>query len=129
MLLFRKLSSILSVITSREKRIASRIPAHLFARYPHSDSIRAGLVKNLSEDGLYFISGADLPRGSRIELSILFNEDIIKVPVIIRRTEKTRYLYAKKTGSLHKGFGAEILNQSQGYRKIFSDTFETLCSS
>ena len=90
-----------------EKRAFERIPIHLNVRVHTGDSLHSGLVTNLSENGIYFISGATLSSGLNIEVSIPFKQDVLKVPVKIVRTKKTGYLF--------DGFAAELLNSSQDY--------------
>ncbi len=90
-----------------EKRAFERIPIHLNVRVLAGVSLHVGLVTNLSENGIYFISGATLSSGLNIEVSIPFKQDVLKVPVKISRTEKTGFLY--------NGAGVELLSQSQNY--------------
>ena len=90
-----------------EKRAFERIPIHLNVRVHNSGSLHNGLVTNLSEQGMYIITGAHLSSGLNIEVSIPFKQDVLKVPVKISRTEKTGFLY--------DGVGVELLSQSQNY--------------
>ncbi len=90
-----------------EKRAYKRIPLHVNVRVLNGGSLHRGLVTNLSENGIYFISGANLSSGLNIEVSIPFNDDQLKVPIKIVRTIETGYLY--------DGFAAELLSQSQNY--------------
>ncbi len=93
-----------------EKRAFERIPIHLNVRVHNSGSLHNGLVTNLSEQGMYIITGAHLSSGLNIELSIPFKKNHLKVPIKIVRTKKTGYLY--------DGFGAELSNSSQDYIKF-----------
>ncbi len=90
-----------------EKRIYERIPIHLDVRVFNNGSLHNGLVTNFSENGMYFISGANLSSGLDIEVSIPLKEDDLKVPVKIIRSAKT--------GNLYDGFGVKLLNSSQDY--------------
>lgn len=90
-----------------EKRAYERIATHFFVRFFNVDSLHNGLVTNLSENSIYFISEANLSSEFIIELSIPLKEDDLKVPVKINRIAKT--------GNLYDGFGAELLSQSQDY--------------
>jgi hypothetical protein len=64
-------------------------------------------MTNCSENGMYFMSGANLTTGLDIEVSIPLKEDNLKVSIKIIRSAKTRNLY--------DGFGSELLNSSQDY--------------
>jgi hypothetical protein len=93
--------------TPAEKRSNERIPIHLNVGVVNSDSLHNGLVTNFSENGIYFLSGANLSSGLDIQVVIPLKEDHLNVPVKIIRRAKTGYLY--------DGFGAELLNSSQDY--------------
>ncbi len=101
-----------------EKIAYERIPIHLDVRVINGDSLYRGLMTNLSENGIYFISGANLSSGLNIEVSIPFNDDQLKVPIKIVRT--------KKTGNVYDGFGAELLNSSQDYMEFVQSHNTTL---
>ena len=91
----------------KEKRTSKRISTHFLVSFFNGDSLNNGLVTNISENGIYFISGADLSSGLNIEMSIPLKEENLKVPIKITRSEKT--------GNLYDAFGAELLNSSQDY--------------
>ena len=101
-----------------EKRAYERIPIHLDVRVLNSGSLHNGLITNLSEQGMYIITGLHLSSGSNIEVSIPFMEDQLKVPVKIVRTKKIGYIY--------DGFGAELSNSSQDYIKFVHSHNTTL---
>ncbi len=90
-----------------EKRTYKRIPVQLFITVFNDDYIYDGLMINISESGVYFISRADLSSGSNIQVSIPFEQDILKVSVKIKRVENTYNEY--------DGFAAELLKSSQDY--------------
>jgi hypothetical protein len=90
-----------------EKRAFERVPIHLNVRVLNDGSLHNGLMTNLSEQGMYVITGAHLSSGLNIEVFIPFNDDQLKVPIKIVRTKKTGYLF--------DGFAAELLNSSQDY--------------
>ena len=93
-----------------EKRAFERIPIHLNVRVLSGGSLHNGLMTNLSEQGMYVITGAHLSSGLNIEVFIPFNDDQLKVPIKIVRTKKTGYLF--------DGFAAELLNSSQDYMEF-----------
>jgi len=90
----------------KEKRAYERIPINLEIKVLNGDSPRIGIVTNLSENGMYFITGANLSSGLNIEVSIPFKEDEVKVPVKVVRIKKD---------NMYPGFGAELLSQYQDY--------------
>ncbi len=93
-----------------EKRTFKRIPIHLYIRFVCGDACQNGLVTNISENGMHFISGADLPSGLYIDISIPLKEESLKIPVRIIRSEKT--------GCLYDGFSAEISSPIQDYEEF-----------
>ncbi len=93
-----------------EKRAYKRIPIHIYISFFCGDSYHNGLMTNISENGIYFISGADLSSGLNIDVSIPLKEDSLKIPVKIIRV--------KKTGNLYNGFSAEISSPFQDYEKF-----------
>ena len=90
-----------------EKRAFKRIPIHLYIRFFCGDSCHNGLVTNISENGMHFISGADLSSGLNIDISMPLKEESLKIPVRIIRSEKT--------GNLYDGFSAEISSPLPDY--------------
>ena len=90
----------------KEKRGYERILKYIDITVLNGDSPRKGLVRNLSEKGMYFITGANLSSGLNIEVSIPFKEDNLKVPVKVIRIKKD---------NLYDGFGAELSSPSQDY--------------
>jgi hypothetical protein len=93
-----------------EKRSYKRIPKHLDIKILNGNSQHNGLVTNLSENSMYFITDANLSCGLKIEVSIAFNEDNLVVPFkVVRR---------KKNG-LYDGFAAELSSPCQDYIHSF----------
>ena len=90
-----------------EKRSHERIHTLLDIKVLNDNTINKGLVMNLSERGVYFITGASISTGLNIELIFPLEGDELKVPVKIIRTIKT--------GRLYNDFGAELLSSSQDY--------------
>ena len=91
---------------SKEKRGYERISTHLDIKVLNGDSKHNGLVTNLSENGMYFISGANLSSGYNIEVSIPFKDNNLKVPVNVIRTKKN---------GLYGGFGVKLSSPCQDY--------------
>ena len=91
----------------KEKRTYERVQTHLFIKIFHNGSAYDGLVTNLSEVGMGFITEASITPGSILEINTSYREDDLKVPLKISRTSKT--------GSLYDDFGAVVLNPPQDY--------------
>lgn len=89
-----------------EKKGFERIPTHLDIKVLNGDSQHNGLVTNISEYGMYFISGMNLSSGLNIEVSIPFKNDNLKIPVNVIRTKKN---------GLYGGFGAKLSSPYQDY--------------
>ncbi len=93
-----------------EKRTYKRIPIHLMVTVFNGGFIHEGLMINISEGGIYFISRATLSSGLNIQIAIPFRQDFLKVPLKIKRIERTYNEY--------DGFAAELLKSSQDYIKF-----------
>jgi hypothetical protein len=89
-----------------EKRSHERMQTILNVKIINCGSLHEGLVTNLSEKGMHFITGAPISSGFNVELIFPLEGDSLKVPVKIIRTIKTSGLY---------DFGAELLKSSQDY--------------
>ena len=89
-----------------EKRAYERIPKCLGVKVLNGDSLHKGLVTNLSQNGMYFITGAYLSSGQNIEVSIPFKEGNLKATVKVIRIKKD---------NIFDGFGAELLNSHSDY--------------
>jgi len=63
-----------------EKRAKERIPASIDAKHFVGNSLYAGTVKNLSENGIYINSDFCLPTNSLFELLISLNENVSNIP-------------------------------------------------
>jgi len=90
----------------RKKRAYERIPICLDVTVHNAESPQNGLVTNLSENGMFFITGANLSPGLHIEVSITSKNDEITVPIKIIRIKKE---------NIYDGFGAELTNAYQHY--------------
>ena len=90
----------------KEKRAYERLPIILDIKVLNSDSPSYGLVTNISENGMYFMTGTNLSSGLNIEVSIPFKEDEVKVPVTVIRIKKD---------NIYDSFGAELSSPYQDY--------------
>ena len=95
--------------SKKEKRAYERIPTYLDIKVLNGDFPHNGLVTNLSENGMYFITGANLYSGLNIQVSISIKDDNVKVPVKVVRTKKD---------NMYDGYGAELSNPFQDYEDI-----------
>ncbi len=90
-----------------KKRSVERIPTDLTAEFIWSDRVNAGSVADLSENGMFIKTGRYPPLRAKFELSFPVEDDIVKIPVKVRRLRKKDHYY--------DGMGLEILNPPQKY--------------
>ena len=91
-----------------ERRAFNRIPTYLFVKFFCRDSLSYGIVKNLSENGMYIDTGMCLPLESNFEILIpTSNEETLNVLVKFKRLVKTAGFY--------DGIGVELLNPPDNY--------------
>jgi len=72
-----------------EQRTVERIPANVEARFFYGDVVYSGVVENLSTKGMFIRSEISPPINERLEVLLLFKDEIIKVPVKIKSFQKT----------------------------------------
>lgn len=95
-----------------EKRALKRVSVNVQANFFYGDTMYAGRVINISRKGMYIKTGMCPPSDSKLEMLLPFMEEVLKVPVKVRRLEKT--------GDTYKGMGIEVLNSSDGYVDFFN---------
>jgi hypothetical protein len=93
-----------------EKRACERIPVNVSARFFVGNVVYTGMVTDLSEKGMCVKTQMCLPCNSKFELLIPFKEEILKVPVIVKRVVKTSDLYDT--------MGVELQNPSKKYLEL-----------
>ena len=80
-------------VKSIQKRSHERIPSCIVVKFSHSDSICYGIVKNISEKGMYINTGLCLPSDAKVTLRIPLKNIQLEVPVVVRWTNKTYEFY------------------------------------
>ncbi len=101
-----------------EKRAYERITTSLEVRFFYGIQLCSGIVTNCSENGMCINSSMCLPFDTRIELLIPFKEDVLKVPVKVKRLEKTDVAYEK--------MGVELLYSLPKYLELVNILKPTL---
>ncbi len=94
-----------------ERRAYKRMPAHLYVRFYYGNLSYTGIVKNLSENGMYIKTRKCLPFKSRTKLLIPLIEDVLKVSIEISRLSRT-------DNGMCKGMGIELLDQHKHYLEL-----------
>ena len=93
-----------------QKRCAARIPASLVVKFLHRGSICYGLITDLSENGMRINSGVCLPSNSSLQLLLPLKEEVLELPVKVRRLVETDAFYDI--------MGVEVLKPPQKYIQI-----------
>ena len=99
-----------------QKRNATRIPASLVVKFVHHGSICYGLITDLSENGMRINSGVCLPSNTSIKLLLPLKEEVLELPVKVRRLVETDAFYDI--------MGVEVLKPSEKYIQIV-DSFKS----
>ncbi|MBI4683016.1 MAG: PilZ domain-containing protein [Nitrospirae bacterium] len=95
-----------------KKRTVERIPANLKAEFFWSDKINSGSVTDLSENGMLVNTTACPPLRAKFDISIPLKNDVVKLPVKVRRI--------LKNDSIYDAIGLEILNPPKQYLDFVS---------
>ena len=106
-----------------KKRAYERIPLDIKIDFLQNGSTHAGTIKNISQNGMYieadrplpFHSSIDvhLPFKSKLNVLINFNDNVIEVPVRVKRLVKN--------DSSFMGMGVELSHESHGYLSFMSN--------
>ena len=93
---------------STEKRLHSRMPSKIKARFYCNDTDYSGTIMNISEDGM-FISTVKVafPFESNLEIFIPLKEMLLKVPVKVCRLTKTENVF--------DGMGVQVIDPDPDY--------------
>jgi len=95
-----------------QRRAFERIPANIDVKFFCGNSIYSGTVTNLSENGLFIDTTMCLPFDSKLEILIVVEGEILKVPVKVSRIAKTDDYY--------HGMGVELLDSSPNYLEFIN---------
>jgi len=95
-----------------DRRACSRIPVRAQARFFYGNRIYAGDILDISERGMFVRSDIRLPVNSRIDIMILINRNVVKIPVIVRRTAQGD----RSAGiCINSGMGVEVTRPVKEY--------------
>ncbi len=94
-----------------ERRAYQRTPTYLYARYFYGNLSYTGIITNLSENGMYIKTRKCLPVISKSKVLIPLIDDVLKVPVEIKRV-------IRMDNGMCKGMGIELLDRSQNYLEL-----------
>ncbi len=103
-----------------QKRCSLRIPASLVVKFVHRGSICYGLITDISENGMRINSGVCLPSNSSLKLLLPLKEEVLELPVKVRRLVQTEAFYDI--------MGVEVLKPPPKYLQIV-ESFKTAYSS
>ena len=95
-----------------EKRTCERIATNLEAKFFCGDYLHRGTITNVSEKGICINTVMCFPHGTNVKLLIPVKEDILEVPVQVKRV-------AKKDG-FYNTMGLELLNSPQNYMEFLN---------
>ena len=96
-----------------DKRTCDRIDASLEAKFFCANFLCTGTVTNLSETGICINTGMCLPCGTNVKLFIPLKEEVLEVPVLVKRV-------AKKEG-FYDTMGLELLKPPQNYLALVNN--------
>ena len=90
-----------------DKRVSNRISVNIDARFFHGNIFYSGIVRNLSEQGLFIDTKKCLPSDSMFVVIIREENDLLKVIAKVKR--------ASINIDTCLGMGVELLSPSAGY--------------
>jgi len=93
-----------------ERRACKRIPVNVSMRFFVGNAVYTGTITDLSEKGMYVKTRMCLPCNSRLELLIPFKEEVLKIPLIVRRVVKA--------SDLCDAMGVELPNPPRKYLEL-----------
>jgi hypothetical protein len=96
--------------TENQKRSAVRIPASLVVKFMHRGSVCYGLITDISQNGMRINSGVCLPANSSLKLMLPLKEEVLELPVKVRRLVETDAFYDI--------MGVEVLKPPEKYIQI-----------
>ena len=108
----KKMRDIEAQYIPKERRAFERFPANLDARLLYGNLIYAGMVTNLSKNGMFVSTRVKFPVNSEFMMVVLLNNRTIKIPVKVRRRVKKENGYYSK---MDNGIGVELLDTPQNF--------------
>jgi hypothetical protein len=95
-----------------DRRSYTRVPSRIQARFFCGSRIYAGDITDISEKGMFVSTDMRLPVNSRIDIMILVDRKVVKIPVTVRRTVK---LDNPGGNNANNGMGVELTRSVQKY--------------
>lgn len=105
-----------------KKRAYERIPLDMKVEFLQSDLSYSGTLKNISQNGMYIETSEPLPFNSTLDIHIPFksklkilidfNNNVLEVPVKVRRLVQE--------GAFFTGMGVMLMDTSQNYLDFMS---------
>ncbi|GBD96779.1 MAG TPA: PilZ domain-containing protein [Nitrospirae bacterium] len=108
----KKMRDIEAEYIPKERRAFERFPANLDARLFYGNLIYTGMVKNLSQNGMFVSTKVNFPLNSEFIMVVLLNNRTIKLPVKVRRKVRKESGYYSK---MDDGIGVELLEPPQNF--------------
>lgn len=94
-----------------DRRSHDRIPANIQTRFFCGNRVYAGNILDLSEKGMFIRTEMRLPVDSKIEIMILVDRKVVRIPVSVRRT-----VDKESAGiSAYSGMGVELIRPVREY--------------
>ena len=90
-----------------KKRSVERILADFEARFLWHDTVNSGTLVDLSENGMLITTAACPPMRARFEVTIPLEDEVLKIPVKVRRVVKKENVY--------EAVGLEVINPPRRY--------------
>ncbi len=109
-----------------EKRAFERLPVNLQARMFFGNMIYSVKVTDISENGMFINTKINFALNSIVLTILLLDNDTIKMPVIIKRIEKSDN---GLSGNSRRGLGSEVYQTNKEYNDYVSLCKKALSSS
>lgn len=93
-----------------ERRAFDRINVDYKVNFFHENKVSSGTVTNLSENGMCIETDKNIPCGSRIQVFIFSQKEVLRIPATVKRL---RF-------NLESILGVEILSPSKEYVQFVS---------
>ncbi|HDH06080.1 MAG TPA: PilZ domain-containing protein [Nitrospirae bacterium] len=108
----RRMGELEAQYIPKDRRAFERFPANLDARLFYGNLIYAGMVTNLSRNGMFVSTRVKFPVNSEFMMVVLLDNRTIKIPIKVRRRVKKEKGYYSK---MDNGIGVELLETPQNF--------------
>ena len=96
----------------KERRAYERIPTRMEARFFCGNRYYSGKITDISEQGMFINTALRLPVDSSIEIMMLINDQVTRVPVKVKRTVESTY---RSDNFSSGGMGVELMKSPTEY--------------